>query len=100
MPYRSSVKLPLDPLADRLSVGRPDASTSDLAAAVGLDRGLWCRYANDGVSLWVADRLATKAGLHVADVWPDFYDEAYDTPRCVKERLKLFHDDPLDEVAA
>lgn len=60
----------LNPLADMLGL-----SLSALASRFGLSGSTWKRYRDEGVSELVADRLACKAGLHPATVWPEWVDD-------------------------
>lgn len=62
-------RYPLQPLADL--VGCPLA---ELGRRLGVSGSTWRNYRDRGVSFDVADRLATRAGFHPANVWPEWTD--------------------------
>lgn len=62
---------PLQPLADRHGV-----TLAALGRHLGVSGTTWKRYRDLGVSRDVADRLAGRLGLHPAEVWPEWIEDA------------------------
>lgn len=68
--HRQKTLYGLQSLADAVGV-----SLSSLGRMLGLSGSTWKQYRDEGVTERVADRLACKAGLHPAMVWPTWVDD-------------------------
>lgn len=64
---------PLEPLAEAMG-----CTLSEVGRRLGVSGTTWKQYRDQGVSELVADRLATRAGLHPAVVWPEWMDDQID----------------------
>jgi hypothetical protein len=79
----------LEPLADALG-----CTLGQLGRRLGVSGSTWQQYRSEGVSELVADRLAVKAGLHPALVWPELVEfaitevEHIDYIRVMSDRAK------------
>lgn len=84
-------RYPLEPLADRLHIplhqvgghqgqqhhgDTPLTGLALLAERLNIPHKTAQRHLQHGLSDLLADRLATRAGLHPAMVWPDWWDHA------------------------
>lgn len=64
-------RYPLDPLLDALGL----RSLNQAAARIGVSGATLYEYRDRGLTAHVADRLAVKAGLHPAMVWPSWVED-------------------------
>lgn len=61
---------PLGPLAEAMG-----CTLSEVGRRLGVSGTTWKQYRDRGVSELVADRLATRAGLHAAVIWPEWMND-------------------------
>ena len=66
-PYRSEGQ-PTDPLG--------------LAALLGTSNTELSRWRRDGMSVVTADRVAVSLGFHPSQLWPSWFDDTDNDPRC------------------
>lgn len=74
MTNRSELVYPLEPLAQAMGM-RVDNKMLLLLRVSGSD---YQRYRDVGMSRYVADRLAVRAGFHPYEIWPEMIVEDFD----------------------
>lgn len=81
-PPRVTVRYPIEPLAALMGL-----SPGQALAQLGCSGSTAKEYRTIGVSERVADRLATTAGFHPSEVWPEIVDAAIDALKieCARE---------------
>jgi hypothetical protein len=64
-------RVPYQPLLDwaKAELRSPDPSMRDVARLFGVDAHAPKRWANNGIPIWNADRLACRMGLHPTEIW-------------------------------
>lgn len=65
----TSTALPATDLLDHLGGAR----SAHEPLGITLDTAYRWIYQHRTLSLWMADRYATRAGVHPAEVWPEWY---------------------------
>ncbi len=62
--------------AEALMVKLGSESQTAFARTCHVERNQMRRYLRDGFPETTADRIATRVGMHPAEVWPDWYEAA------------------------
>lgn len=65
-------RYPTGPLRGLLGV----STTTELARTCGVVRRQMQRYGVYGLPESVADRIAVRLGMHPAEIWPEWFEEA------------------------
>ena len=80
------MRYPFDPI-DRRFPFRPTGGSPDeplgLAALLGTSNARIGHYRKAGLTVDAADRMAVRLGMHPAQLWPSWFEDAEDEPGCL-----------------